>query len=141
MFLSVPCPSCGRVLRATENLLGKQIRCSACQHVFVATASPSSGIADTPAVWESERETPDHSGKATASLVLGILGLIGWCLPIFGLPMTIVGLVLGIKGQNSSNHGSAVAGIVLNIIGLALSVVNAAIGAYLGATGQHPLLR
>jgi hypothetical protein len=35
----------------------------------------------------------------------------------------------------------ATAGIVLNIIGLLLSVVNAAIGVYLGATGQHPLFR
>jgi hypothetical protein len=31
--------------------------------------------------------------------------------------------------------------VTLSVLGLILSVVNAAIGAYLGATGQHPLLR
>jgi hypothetical protein len=79
-------------------------------------------------------------GKAVASLTLGILSLVCWCLPILGLPMTIVGLVLGIKDHKSSKPGMAIAGIVTNIIGLVLSVINAAVGAYLGATGQHPLL-
>ncbi len=80
------------------------------------------------------------SGKAIASLVLGILGLLAWFIPLFGAPITITGLVLGIKGLKSSNRGMAVAGIVLNIIGLVLTIINASIGAYLGATGQHPLI-
>jgi hypothetical protein len=83
----------------------------------------------------------DQSGKATTSLVLGIIGMLAWCIPIIGLPVTIVGLVFGIKSMNSSKRGMAIAGVVLNIIGLFASVVNAAIGAYLGATGQHPLLK
>jgi hypothetical protein len=28
----------------------------------------------------------------------------------------------------------------LNIIGLVLTIINASIGAYMGATGQHPLI-
>jgi uncharacterized membrane protein YphA (DoxX/SURF4 family) len=109
--------------------------------VFVAAPDSPSGAWDDPPALEPEYGHKDHGGKAIASLVLGILGLLGWCLPIVGLPMTITGLVLGIKGHSSRNQGMAVAGIVLNIIGLVLSVVNAGIGAYLGATGQHPLLR
>jgi len=46
------------------------------------------------------------------------------------------GLVLGIKSLSGPPDGMAVAGIVLCIIGLVATTANAAIGAYLGATGQ-----
>ena len=84
---------------------------------------------------------PPADGRAIASLVLGIIGLFAWCLPILGLPITIVGLVLGIKAISGPSRGLATAGIVLCILGLVASIANAAIGAYMGATGQHPLLR
>ena len=75
-------------------------------------------------------ETPAApTGKSTTALVLGILSLVFWLLPLFGLPISIVGLVFGIRRKYT-------AGIVLNVIGLCLTVVNAALGAYLGATGQ-----
>jgi hypothetical protein len=80
------------------------------------------------------------TGKATASLVLGIIGLLAWLLPIIGAPVTITGLVLGIQQRRSSAKGMATAGIVLCIIGLALTVGNGAVGCYLGMTGQHPLV-
>jgi len=80
--------------------------------------------------------TERHSGKAVASMVLGIIGLIAWFIPLFGMPITIVGLVLGIKGKNSSKKGMAIAGIVMCIIGLVATLINGSIGAYLGATGQ-----
>lgn len=35
-------------------------------------------------------------GKAIASLILGIVGLFGWCIPLIGLPVTIIGLVMGL---------------------------------------------
>lgn len=62
-------------------------------------------------------------------LVLGILSLILWLLPILGAPISIVGLILGIRSKYN-------VGIVLNVIGLCLTIANAAIGAYMGATGQ-----
>ena len=80
--------------------------------------------------------TPAGGGKAIASLCLGLFGLLAWLLPIIGLPTTITGLVLGIKSVTGPRKGVATAGIVLCIIGLVLSIGNAAIGAYLGATGQ-----
>lgn len=75
-------------------------------------------------------------GKAIASLCLGLVGLIAWLLPIVGFPVTITGLVLGFKSLNGPRRGKATAGLVLCIIGLVLTTANAAIGAYLGATGQ-----
>jgi len=83
---------------------------------------------------------PSSDGKAIASLVLGILGLILWFCPLIGLGVTVPGLVRGIMSRNQRPSGMATAGIVLCVIGLVLSLINAAIGAYLGATGQHPLL-
>jgi hypothetical protein len=44
--------------------------------------------------------------------------------------------VLGIKSVSGPRKGMATAGIVLCIIGLVLSTGNAALGAYMGATGQ-----
>jgi len=80
--------------------------------------------------------TPAGGGKAIWSLCLGLFGLLAWILPVIGLPTTITGLVLGIKSVNGPRKGMATAGIVLGIIGLVLSTGNAALGAYLGATGQ-----
>lgn len=85
-------------------------------------------------------EKQPGSGKAIASLVLGIIGMIAWFIPLFGAPITIVGLILGMRGLNSEGRGMAMTGMILSIIGLVLTIINASIGAYLGATGQHPLL-
>lgn len=78
---------------------------------------------------------------AIAGFVLGLLGLAAWCCPLAGLPVNIVGLILPIKGLPSQQRTLAIAGIVLCAIGLVLTVVNMAIGAYLAATGQHPLFQ
>lgn len=78
--------------------------------------------------------------KATTSLVLGIIGLIAFLIPLIGLPITVIGLIVGIKGLNSAKKKRAIVGVVLCIIGLILTIVNASIGAYLGATGQHPIV-
>ncbi|HEY1375983.1 MAG TPA: hypothetical protein VGF55_04280 [Gemmataceae bacterium] len=135
MSVRVACPSCGEILAVEESLLGRPVMCGVCDTVFQPTPLPSA-----PPAYDFDRPD-DHSGMALASLILGCVGLAAWCLPIFGLPVTITGLVLGIKGVGSRGRGQAIAGIVLNAIGLVLSVVNAAVGAYLGATGQHPLFQ
>src|SRR3989338_8991438 len=52
------------------------------------------------------------NGKATTGLVLGIIGLVAWFIPLIGAPITIIGLVFGIKGLKSLKRGVAIAGIV-----------------------------
>jgi hypothetical protein len=69
-------------------------------------------------------------------MVLGLVGIIAWLLPIIGLPVTITGLVFGIKSRHSAARSKAITGIVLCSIFLTASVINAAIGAYMGATGR-----
>lgn len=75
------------------------------------------------------------NGAATAGLVLGIISLIGWIIPLFGAPISIIGLIQSVKGQKSENKGQATAGLVLSIIGLVATIINASIGAFKGANG------
>jgi hypothetical protein len=72
----------------------------------------------------------------TSPTTLGIIGMIAWILPIVGLPVAIVGLVKALK-YRAKFPGHYTLAIVLCTIALFLSIVNAGIGAYLGATGQH----
>ena len=87
-----------------------------------------------------QRVEKDQKGLAIASLVLGIVGMVAWIIPLFGFPAAMTGLVLGIMGQKSSAKTMAIIGIALSGLALVATIVNAAWGAYLGATGQHPLV-
>ena len=78
----------------------------------------------------------EKKGLSIAALVLGLVGLLAWILPIIGLPVGVVGLVLGIVGIKKGARKRAVAGIVLSIISLLLTIANASIGAYMGYKGQ-----
>lgn len=78
----------------------------------------------------------DNYGLAITSLGLGIFSLLAWLLPIIGFPFSVTGLILGITSTSSSKRNFAIAGIVMNAIGLILTIANFAIGFYLGYTGQ-----
>jgi len=65
---------------------------------------------------------------------LGINGLWAWLIPLAGFPVTILGLIMGVVGQKSSMKKLAMAGLILSIIGLVATIINSAIGAYMGAT-------
>ena len=68
--------------------------------------------------------------KATASLALGIFSIFTWILPMFGYPISIVGLVMGVSGIKSKERIYGMAGLILSIIGLTFCIANSAIGAY-----------
>lgn len=68
--------------------------------------------------------------KATASLALGIFSIFTWILPMFGYPISIVGLVMGVSGIKSNEKPSGMAGLILSIIGLVFCIANSAIGVY-----------
>ena len=92
-------------------------------------------------VYYVQPTSSNSKGLSISSLVLGICGLIMWLLPILGLPVTIVGLILGIIAIRKGERGMAIAGVVLSSIGLLATLVNGAIGAYMGATGQLSYLQ
>jgi len=75
-------------------------------------------------------------GKAVTSLVLGIASLLMWCCPLLGVPMAGTGLILGIVAMKGSNRGMAIAGVVLNAVGLLLAIANAVVGVILAVSGE-----
>jgi hypothetical protein len=64
-------------------------------------------------------------------------GLIAWLLPIRGFPITIAALVPSLLGMKSPARKTlAIISVAPAGSGLVPTVISAAFGAYLGATGQ-----
>jgi hypothetical protein len=140
----VSCPQCGGQMFADPEVHA-MVACPHCQaHVPLRMPVQPGGFAGAPpaptAPYAGAEVSPPGYNKALASLILGICSAVLWLCPLVGLVLSIVGLVLGVQANQIQRRGMATAGIVLCIIGLALSAINAAVGAYLGATGQHDLL-
>src|SRR5437763_12579796 len=87
MPVRVTCPACDEVLHVDETLLGAKVSCGTCGTVFRA---PVDGHHDDGPYPTDRGER--NSGKAVAAFVLGCVGMVAWCLPILGLPVTITGL-------------------------------------------------
>lgn len=61
--------------------------------------------------------------SAWVSFILGIISSLGWLVPIIGLPITVVGIVLGAVGMgNPRDRGFSIAGMVVNIVFLAATI-------------------
>ena len=75
------------------------------------------------------------SGKALASLILGIISIPAAFLPIFGVLFGILAITFSSLGKKEirrdgmTNMGQATAGLVLGIVGLTLAVALWVIGA------------
>lgn len=92
--------------------------------VPVPVAEPASApVTPVPAYAVPSDLSKPGGGKAIASFVLGILGLLGWIIPIVGLPMGVIGLILGSTSLKSSHRRLAIAGIVLSSIVVVASVM------------------
>lgn len=68
------------------------------------------------------------NGMSTAALVLGLIGLVGWCCPFVGIILGILAVIFGIIGAARGGGGMAIGGIVLGVIVILLSIVNAVLG-------------
>jgi len=88
---------------------------------------------------DTTTQNTDNTPTGTLGMVLGIVTMLLWIIPIIGIPLSIWGLVSSIKAKGKGAQGRATTGMVLCIIALVLGICNAAIGAYMGATGQHAL--
>ena len=64
-----------------------------------------------------------NNGKTTAGFVLALVSLITWIIPLFGLPTSIIGLVLSINGRKESNSGMALAGIITSLVGICFAIL------------------
>lgn len=96
----------------------------------------------SPAGGPAQREPPapyPPDGKAVASLVLGILGLVGFVLmPPLGLACALVGLVLGLlsRRERREGNGLARAGWICSLVALAIPLALVTVGVVLLAVGS-----
>ena len=74
--------------------------------------------------------------KAKAGFILGLVGILAWLLPIVGLPVTLCGIVFSAMGLSSSARGKARAGLILSVIFLVLTILNAIAGAALQVVSE-----
>ncbi|ERJ12207.1 hypothetical protein [Haloplasma contractile] len=73
------------------------------------------------------------NSNALTGFILGLISIVAWFLPFIGLPLTIVGIVFSSKGLKSTEKkGMAIAGLVLSIIFLIVTVINMVLGAIMG---------
>lgn len=97
------CPNCKQQFSVSDEMIGTAASCSGCGMTFTV----------------QRQMTPvglPKSDTNTVMLVLGILGLILWLIPLFSLPIPIVGFIL------SYNRNYRL-GIILNSIALGLSAL------------------
>ena len=71
---------------------------------------------------------PPADGLAIASFVLGILSLTIGCCCCYGLPLNIIGLILGIVSQSREKTWQALTGIILCSVSLGLAILMILLG-------------
>ncbi len=121
MPIHVTCDACGRGFQAKDEYAGHRVQCPECGRDIAIPGTPSpEGIVKPPGEPEFYQGEARTSGKAIASMVLGILS---FCLSIFtGIPAIILG-ILGLNDINRSygrvkGKGFAVTGIVTGSVGI-----------------------
>ena len=80
----------------------------------------------------SQLEPAAQPNRDTPALVLGILALICWLLPVAGLPISVCGLVQGVRAWRTAKRRKALIAIMLSALGLVLAIAYAAAGLYAG---------
>lgn len=72
-----------------------------------------------------------NNGKATAGFVLGLVSIIAWIIPLFGIPVSVIGIIMSALGIKSEKKTKAIVGLVFSIIFLIATIINAVYGAML----------
>lgn len=88
----------------------------------------------------NERATPapaQGGGKATTSLVLGILSIVFCWAWYIGIILGVIGIILGALGRKSPKRNVATWGMWLSIIGVILAIVFIIIDAVVVSSMLH----
>lgn len=72
---------------------------------------------------ENKNQVKDRKGLAIASMVLGIVALVLFCIWYTTVPCAVLAIVFGIISIKSSGRGMAIAGITTGIIGFVLMIL------------------
>ena len=71
----------------------------------------------------TEEPKKERKGLCIASMVLGIIALVFFCIWYVSIPCAILAIIFGILGLKTATRGMAIAGLVTGSIGLAISVI------------------
>jgi len=71
----------------------------------------------------------ESSETINPALYIGICSLVAWIVPIIGIPTSILGLLVGLKGPKSASVSSSVIAIIVNTITLSFGIMNSIAGA------------
>jgi hypothetical protein len=72
---------------------------------------------------DEPRPKPPGTSLATAAMVLGIISLpLSLCCGLLGVPCSILAIIFGAIGLRSPARGQATTGIILGLLGIAVSV-------------------
>lgn len=72
---------------------------------------------------EETKPQKDKKGFCIASLVLGIVAIVFFCLWYLSIPCGILAIIFGILGIKSTGKGMAIAGLITGAIGLVVSII------------------
>lgn len=74
-------------------------------------------------------EAPKSKTLAIVGFVLGIVGLIAWCIPLTGYPVGLAGAIIsGISMGKCNAKVFSIIGLILSILCLILSLINSILG-------------
>lgn len=68
-------------------------------------------------------EEKESSGLSIASMVLGIISIVLFCIYYVSIPCAILAIIFGVIGRKKGGKGMAIAGLVLGIIALSLDIL------------------
>lgn len=72
---------------------------------------------------KKEDSKDDKKGLCIASMVLGIISIVLFCIWYIPVPCAILAIIFGILGMKSSFKGMAIAGIITGALGILFTIV------------------
>lgn len=83
-------------------------------------------------------ENPKAYSNALTGFILGLVSILAWIIPLFGFPITICGIIWSVGGLKSQKRkGLAIAGLVLSIVFLVITLINSIAGAIMALENYY----
>ena len=127
---SAICPNCGAAVRVSpttgEAVPVQPIQATPVQPVQPVYQQPVQPVYQQPAYQQPIYQQPAAGGSkalAITALILGICGLVFCWIPVFGLLISVAGLIIGILAfKNPNGKGMGITGFVLSIVGIVIGL-------------------
>ena len=72
---------------------------------------------------ETQAPAQESKGLSIASMVLGIISVVLFCIWYISIPCAILAIIFGIIGMKKGGRGMGIAGLVLGIVALAILAI------------------